>query len=222
MPGAKRKPKTAEAYPRCRSCRRDYSAERYRTCPVCHPRRSGRKGVVVPEHPLVKKWEANLLKKYPRASDITAADRQRFWRYVDRRGSVLKCWLWNGKRNPDAQGSNYGHFRAGEEDYVASRIAWLLAHGRYPGDRLVCHTCDNPPCVNPAHLFLGTPQENTQDAVRKGRLCRGADRSPRLAIEPHEVLANMRRSGLTHAKLGAMFGVPRSRVSAAAQREGWG
>lgn len=176
-----------------------------------------------PKHPVVKKWESILLKKYPSASDITAADKQRFWRYVDRQGSVLKCWLWNGKCNPGAHGGgDYGHFDIGEQTYVASRIAWLLAHGRYPGDRYVCHTCDNPPCVNPAHLFLGTPQENMQDAVRKGRLRRDADRSPRLAIEPHEVLANMRRSGLTHAKLGALFGVPPTRVSAAARREGWG
>ena len=84
-----------------------------------------------------------------------------FWDSVDKGDP---CWTWTGPS--DAKG--YG--RWGKE--VASRHSWVLAHGPIPAGMWVLHHCDNPPCVNPEHLYLGTVTDNVRDAVERGRIYR--------------------------------------------------
>lgn len=104
------------------------------------------------------------------ASPWRREDIARFWSKVARTDDG-KCWLWRGA----FQASGYGQMKVAGHNRAAHRIAYEIAHGLdfgalTPG-QVVCHTCDNPPCVNPAHLFLGDHQKNARDMVLKGR-CR--------------------------------------------------
>lgn len=75
------------------------------------------------------------------------------------------CWAWKGKLSK----KGYGSIIIQGSKYRAHRVAYYLAYGSFSSDLLVCHKCDNPCCVNPEHLWLGTTQQNTAESVSKGR-----------------------------------------------------
>lgn len=93
----------------------------------------------------------------------------RFWDNVEV-ASGNKCWTWIGSKD------NYGYGKLGyggrdcKADYKAHRMSYEMRFGPLPSGSVVCHTCDNPSCVNPNHLFEGTQKDNAQDTARKGRL----------------------------------------------------
>jgi hypothetical protein len=89
----------------------------------------------------------------------------RFWKYVQRSADNV-CWLWTGARNDNG----YGHLYAEGRMVYAHRLSWELHNGaEVSPDLEVMHACDNPPCVNPGHLSVGTQADNMADMIRKGR-----------------------------------------------------
>jgi|ERR1041385_1929703 len=88
----------------------------------------------------------------------------RFWTKVEK---TPTCWIWTGAQ--DRHGYGYFHFGKRNEAVKAYRMAYELAVGPIPEGMHVLHRCDNPPCVNPAHLFIGTHRDNMQDSWRKDR-----------------------------------------------------
>lgn len=92
----------------------------------------------------------------------------RFWSYVDKSGGNDACWIWTGDRTERGYGAISWKGKASR----SHRISWLLTHGEIPDGLLVLHDCpdgDNPSCVNPSHLWLGTNADNVRDSVHKKR-----------------------------------------------------
>jgi hypothetical protein len=89
-----------------------------------------------------------------------------FWSYVDRSGGENSCWNWT---KSTATKLHYGHLRYNGGYEFSHRVAFILTHGEIPDGMHVCHSCDNPLCCNPAHLWLGTPLDNMRDREAKGR-----------------------------------------------------
>lgn len=87
----------------------------------------------------------------------------RFWDkvYIDN-----SCWEWIASKNPDG----YGNFYYNKRIDRAHRVSYILEHGPIPKGMLVCHNCDNPGCVNPSHLFLGSQKDNMSDCSKKRRI----------------------------------------------------
>lgn len=90
-------------------------------------------------------------------------DLERFWSKVSITANPNKCWNWT------ANGQRYGSFKIGAGEYKSNRIAYFLHHNIDPMFLSVIHSCDNPKCCNPAHLSLGTHDDNMKDMVNKGR-----------------------------------------------------
>ncbi len=133
-----------------------------------------------------------------------------FWSQVKKTGS---CWLWNGARF-DKDG--YGKYRYRMKEYRAHKYAWIDTKGPVPSGLVVCHTCDNPPCCNPKHLFLGTSKDNTADMIAKGRQVRT---TPPKA-QPYKVdekvmqrIKELRQSGKTQKQIAAEVGLTQAYIS---------
>jgi hypothetical protein len=94
---------------------------------------------------------------------VTVADR--FWAKVSK-GEPSDCWPWTASRNS----KGYGVFGIGPKNYKAHRVALWITTGAWPEPgKVVCHRCDNPSCVNPSHLYVGTASDNVQDCMKRGR-----------------------------------------------------
>ncbi len=141
----------------------------------------------------------------------------RFWSKVDRSGGLDACWPWMGHRIY----SGYGQFKLHPyHPVVASRFAYEIKIGPIPVGFFVCHKCDNPPCCNPAHLFLGTQQDNMDDMAIKGRraINSNASLTKEMVIE---IRSKYRPRKYTQMKLAEEFGIDQSTVSLIINRKTW-
>ncbi len=140
-----------------------------------------------------------------------------FWKSVTK---TDRCWLWKGSVGR----GGYGRARfLKRRVHPAHRVAWLLTKGAVPQGLFVCHRCDNPLCVNPNHLFLGKPSDNSADMVRKGRSLQG-ERHPQRKITMQDVL-RIRQKRMDHcldAKEEAIrLGVTPSHIRSVARGVTW-
>ena len=140
---------------------------------------------------------------------------ERFWSKVDKSGD---CWLWLGART--AQG--YGSFKIGPDTHVAHRVAYALTFGPIRKGRLVRHSCDNPPCCNPAHLLLGTDADNIADKVDRGRQAKGEGNGrAKLTADDVRAIRVSHAAGVAVRSLAAMYGVHPRAIDYIVQRVNW-
>ena len=132
----------------------------------------------------------------------------RFWKFVNKL-SKDECWNWIGNKMP----KGYGRFSLGAKSQGsdgAHRVSWRIANKRdIPAGMHIMHSCDNPSCVNPKHLSIGTAKENTQDMIRKGRkrtVAPVGDLNGKAILDAEKVRL-IRSSKLNHAELGRQLGV---------------
>lgn len=159
------------------------------------------------------------LRKMTREPKQTLEDA--FWASVDRSGD---CWVWTGAQSTEG----YGVFDVGGRQEKAHRFSAQLAGMQIDG-MVVCHHCDNPPCVRPGHLFVGTPNDNIQDMVKKDRQAQGETHGARLhperfcSLTEEEVIAvrSAVDAGETHERVAERFGVSRANVGMIVQRKTW-
>lgn len=166
---------------------------------------------------------------------------ERFWAKVHKTDG---CWEWTAFVNSDG----YGRIIRGRVVLLAHRVSWEFANGPIPGGLLVCHHCDNRPCIRPEHLFLGTYSDNAIDMTKKGR--HGAHVHPESVrrgdghwsrVHPEKVsrgsgngasklteekVQNMRKvrleTGMPYHSLGALFGVSANTAHEAVSGKRWG
>ncbi len=145
---------------------------------------------------------------------------ERFWPKVDRSGGHDACWEWQAGRFP----SGYGVFSAGSsrKSVRAHRMAWELTYGD-PGPALVLHKCDNRPCCNPRHLYLGDHTQNMKDAKDRGRLHHG-ETHPKSKLTPEQVTDLRLRYLLGHGtmeQLGKQYGINKASARQIIRRLSW-
>lgn len=139
-------------------------------------------------------------------------DSQRIVRYMSQVVKTETCWFWQGCKNDD--GYPWISFH-GKSDH-GNRVFWKLFKGEIPDKLHVLHTCDNPGCVNPDHLYLGTQKENQRDRVMRGRH-NMAKLSPNQITE----IRSLYIQGLSQRNIASKFGISQGHVSDIVNKHRW-
>ena len=161
----------------------------------------------------MKKWMGRN-----QTSDMTS--QERYWEKV-RVGDLNECWTWEGGTN----NGGYGVFGVNGKTWQAHRFGWMLHSGEDPHDWYVLHKCDNRLCQNPAHLFLGTLEDNNKDRHDKGR-SRGAPwyKHNKAKLTP-DIIKEIRQlygtGQYTQAQIAGKFGVVHQLISQIVRNEIW-
>lgn len=140
--------------------------------------------------------------------DLSAEER--FWMKVVRPEDPAACWVWVGAKD----GTGYGRLNLPSLSRSAHRAVFALLGKPVPKGVVVCHRCDNPACVNPDHLFLGSMADNQADMARKNRSAHGS-KSPHAKLTEADVrrVIAMREAGLQHGEIATAVGVHRVTVT---------
>lgn len=142
----------------------------------------------------------------------------RFLANVDGSGD---CWIWVGRR--DDRG--YGVLGVAGRYWKAHRLSYALHNGDLPADSFICHRCDNPPCVNPAHLYAGDAATNARDAKERERIVsHGGEKCGKARITwdiVHGIRENYATGRYRQVDLAAKYGVGQPHVSSIIRRKVW-
>lgn len=131
----------------------------------------------------------------------------KIWANVDSSGGQDACWPWVGRRNPRGYGSVW---KRGTGEYRAHRAAWEIVNGPIPNGGNILHRCDNPPCCNPRHLWVGTQADNMGDCAIKGRTNgpKGKEHwNAKLTEEDVCAIRTEKAAGATYKALASKWGV---------------
>lgn len=161
-------------------------------------------------------------------NEITKKDISRFWDKVVNKGKD-ECWEWTAAKNRDR---GYGMFSINGKMYYAHRIVWMWTNQlQIPDGMCILHHCDNPSCVNPNHLFLGTHADNTQDSYNKGRSTQQGVNNSRSKLTREQVViikksaakANLERGNKTafYKRWSDKFGISQGAVRAILDNRSW-
>lgn len=148
---------------------------------------------------------------------------ERFWSKVDTSGGPDACWPFRGRLSYDG----YGLIKIAGKNTRTHRFSWALAHPDepIPPGIFVCHACDNPICVNPAHLWLGTNADNLADMVAKGRSFRPQGTLHNMAKltddQVRTIRARYAAGGVAQRRLAAEYGVSGRAILFVLQRKHW-
>ena len=130
------------------------------------------------------------------------------------------CWVWTGCRT----GNGYGAFKINQRQVGAHQFAYLLFRGPLPQGYMVCHHCDNPLCVNPQHLFLGTQLDNVRDMFSKGRQPIRKGSASYSILKEAQVLEIRKLAevpGIKRSELAKAFGVTPATIGSVIRRSNW-
>jgi hypothetical protein len=222
-PGQMKQPKYGGGYPVFWFYRRSHSAHRlaweltkgpipdglylHQTC--------GDSRCVNPEHMALETW-ADVGER------VAAPLYERFWGKVKKAGPD-ECWVWVGSL--DAKGYGFIFDRPRRSSRKAHRVSWEIANGPIPAGKSVCHTCDNRPCVNPRHLWIGSHQDNMRDMAEKGRAgVLVGSAHPNAVVTEQQVREIRRRyaaGGVTHAQLATEYSASKPTIGAICRRRNW-
>lgn len=129
------------------------------------------------------------------------------------------CWEWQGSKTA----AGYGLLTIKYKNYYAHILAWELSNNqKAPKGSHICHTCDNPSCCNPKHLFLGNAKINRQDAIEKGRDVRGEQHtSAKLTSGNVLEIRELAKQGISHSEIARRFKVSRGAIVDIIYRRTW-
>lgn len=153
-------------------------------------------------------WRNGALKKYKPTAE-------KFWNKVDKSGGTDACWPWTGKRSKQGYGAWW-------DTGSSHRGAYLYTFGEFDRSLCVCHHCDNPPCCNPKHLFLGTRKDNADDRDRKHRRIAPAGEEQGNAKLTWEAVGFIREHPeIELQELADQFGVDKSTIWLVRRNKSW-
>lgn len=164
---------------------------------------------------------AHLMNKYTPKQQIIV-----FWSKVNKNGSIPahcpelgQCWEWTAFTDRNG----YGRFQYNQKGTYSHRASWMIAYGNIPANTDILHKCDNPSCVRPDHLFIGTQQQNVSDMIAKGRHCHGEQRwnSKLTKVQADEIRERYANGERNKSALGREFDIHESIVRRILKGERW-